>query len=282
VAAIPDAAGTQYARRGVMIRVRLRVVVLGGLVTAGWLLGSGTGLAHEDTSNPHPAHESLAPGTTGLVGLVTAPPPDGGFGGPLGAPPTVESTMQGLTHTAPVHRLAVLLPARVPVVTPVLTRVSRSVSASVLRAVAHAPATRSRAAVDTPAPVSLAGPLARTAPGPIPAAATAYPMVGHPLVGDVSPATAVSVAAHPAAGHFAGPSALDGAPAPAVPASPPATTAVAWLVGSNGSGATTKSSHFVTFSDRWVLAGLGPRRRVHTSSGRIPRSAAEQPCTSPD
>lgn len=268
MAAIPDAGSARCAPRRVMTRALLRVALLGGLVIAGWLLGSGTSLADED-----PGHKNLVE-YTGLSGLVKASSPDGEFSGPLGAPPAVEPTLQGMTRAAPVH---------VPVVTPVLARVSELVAAPVVEPVAtlatHAPAATPRAAVDKPtpaplAPVPLAGPAVQAGPAPAHASST---------VDEVASATQVSTIARPVASQFAGPPALGGAPAAPVPASPPGTTTTACPVGSSGGGTTTaKGAHFATLGDRWAMADLTPRHRLHTSSGSIPRSAAEQPTSSPD
>ncbi|HEV7450333.1 MAG TPA: hypothetical protein VGO16_02870, partial [Pseudonocardiaceae bacterium] len=296
VAAIPDTGGARCAPhgvtsrgvtiRGVTSRALLRVVVLGGLVVAGWLLGSGTGLAQEG-----PGHEDLAR-TTGLVGLIKAPPPDGVLGGRFGAPSMVESTIRSLMRAAPVPRLAMQPPAHVPVLTPVLARVAEHVSAPVLKPVsrpaAHAAAAQSRAVVDKPAAVDkptafpLPGPVVQTELQPALASATLQSATGHPTVGDVPLATPVSAAAHPVADHLAEPLALGSNPAAPVPTSPPGATTAACPVGSSGGGATTKSACFVTFGDRQAIADLVLIHRLHASSGSVPRSAAEQPSSSPD
>lgn len=285
MAAIPDAGGARCAPYAVMLRALLRVVVLGCLVITGWLLGSGTGLANED-----PGHKNLTE-NTGLFGLVTASSPDEGFSGPLGAPPVVvESALRGLTRAAPVQRLVKQPPAHVPVVTPVLARVSERVAAPVLEPVVKratpAPAATPRAAVDKPtlapldpvpvAAVPLAGPVQA---GPAPAHA---PSTVAPTVDEVASATQVSTTARPVASQFAGPPALGGAPAAPAPVSPPGTTATTCGVGSSGGGTNTQSAHFATLGDRWAMADLAPRQRLHTSCGSIPRSAAEQPSSSPD
>ncbi len=279
MAAIPDAGGAWGAPRAVTLRALLRVVVFGGLVIAGWLLGSGTALAHDD-----PGYENLAQ-YTGLFELVKTLPPDGGLGGPLGAPPTVESTVRSLMRAAPVQRLAGRPPAHVPVVTPVLARVSEHVAAPVLgpvvRSAPHAPATTSGAAVDKPTPVPLtavplAGPVIGAGPGSAPASAAVQPTMG-----DVSSTTPVSATPRPVASQFAGPLALGGDPAAPVPTSPLGTTTAACPVGSSGGG-TTHSAHFVTLGDRWAMADVAPRHRLHTSFCGIPRSAANHPTTTPD
>ena len=289
MAAIPDAGGARCAPcgvtiRGVTIRALLRVVVLGGLVVAGWLLGSGTGLAHED-----PGHENLKQ-VTGLVGLVKTPSPDGVLGGQLGVPPTVVPTVQRLMRVASVPRLAVRPPAHVPALTPVLARVSEHVSAPVFKPVlgpaAHATTAWSQAVVDKPATIDK--PTAVPLPGPVvaelhPALAstTRQSTAGHPTGGDVALATPVSTAGHPVADHLAELLAFGGNPAAPVPTSPPAATTGACPVGSGG-GATTQSACYVTLGDSQAMAGLTSRHRLHISSGSIPRSAAEQPSSSPD
>jgi hypothetical protein len=305
VAAIPDASGARCAPRSVMIRgvmirsvmlreamirALLRVAVLVSVVVAGWLLGSGTGLANED-----PGHVNLAQ-STGLARLVKAPPPDRELEGRFGVPPTVKSTVQSLLRFAPAPRLAVQPPAPVPVLTPVLARVSEHVSAPVLEPVftpaSHASGARPRAIVDKPAAVPLAGPVAQAEPTPAPASAALQSTAEHPTVHNVARPTVarptvtlptlVSAATHPIADHLAEPLALAGKPAAPVPASPPTPSTAACPAGSSGGGATTKSACFVTLGDGQAMADLAPRHRLHTSSGSLPRSAVEQPSSSPD
>jgi hypothetical protein len=300
VAAIPDAGGARCAPHGVtthsvtthsvtprevMTRALLRVVVLVGVVVAGWLLGSGTGLANENSGHVDLAH------STGLAGLVKASPPDRELEGRFGAPPTAKSTVQSVMRFAPVPRLAVQVPALVPVLTPVLAHVSEHVSAPVLKPVlkpaSHATPARSRAIVDKPAAVPLAGPVVQAEPTPAPAAAALQSealqsKAEHPTVRDGALPTPVSAATHAVADHLAEPLALGGKPATPVPASPPVPTTAACPAGSSGGGATTKSACFATLSGGQAMADLVPGHRLHTSSGSLPGAAVEQPSSSPD
>jgi hypothetical protein len=127
VATIPDAGGARCAPHGALRALPwrvlpwaalLRVAVLGGLVIAGWLLGSGIGHAQQE----------LAPQDFGqqenIVRLVGFPLPDDDSAGPLGAPPTVKSTVTSVLRAAPVPRLPVR-PPQIPVLTPVLAPEAR-------------------------------------------------------------------------------------------------------------------------------------------------------------
>lgn len=276
MAAIPGAAGTQGAPRGVTIRALLRVVVLGSLVIAGWLLGSGTAQADEDVVvHKNPVQENLRPPEEGSHDL-------------LGAPTTVRSTIAGAVRAVPVPRLPVQ-PAQVPVLAPVLKPVSQ------LAAPGHpvtASTARSKAAARKPAVVPpSAAPVepAVTAPAPM--------LVG--MVSDATPETPVCLAAHPVADPLAhrftgpsalgsaelGPSALDRGPATPVPASPFGTTTAPCPAGSTstGGGATTMSGHSITLSDGWATTGPSPTRyRLCAGASSITPSAAQRPSTSPD
>jgi hypothetical protein len=276
VAAIPGAAGAQGAPRGVTIRALLRVVVLGSLVLAGWLLGSGTAQADEDVVvHKNPVQENLRPPEEGSHDL-------------LGAPPTVRSTIAGVVRAVPVPRLPVQ-PAQVPVLKPVsqLAAPGHPVTASTARSKAAA---RKPAVVPPPAaPVEPAIQAAVTAPAPV--------LVG--MVSDATPETPICLAAHPVADPLAdrftgpsalgsaelGPSALDRGPAAPVPASPFGSTTAPCPAGSTstGGGATTLSGHSITLSDGWATTAPSPTRcRLCAGASSITPSAAQRPSTSPD
>ncbi len=268
MAAIPDAGGARCAPRGV-IRALLRVAVFGGLVIAGWLLGSGIGQAQEC-----PVHEYLGPQDNSLVRLVEIPPPDEGSGGLRGTPPTVRSTVAGVLRAVPVPRLPVR-PAQVPALAPLLDPVSQLA--------APAPVTLWRPAAHQPAVVP---PQPAASPAPAVRAAPATATVLRP-VDDGPAATPVYAAAHPVADPLADqvawPSALGGSPAAPAPASPPGTTTAPCPGGNAGGGTTTQSVPSVTFSDRWAADGLASTHcRLGAGASGIPRSAAQRPSTSPD
>jgi hypothetical protein len=275
VAAIPDVAGAPGAPRGVMTRALLRVVVLGGLVIAGWLLGSGIGQAHEDMAHKNPvmAHKNPV--------LEDLGPPEVGSGDLLGAPPTVRSTVASVRRAVPVRRLPVQ-PEQVPILAPVLDPVSQlaapgsPVTASTARPKAQAAAPKP--AVVPPSPVAPAEPVVH-------AAAVTAPAPAISTMRDAPPDTSVCLAAHPVAdssAEFVGPSAGDSSPATPVPASPSGTTAPC-LTGSTAGGATTMSGHSITLSDGWVTTGLNPTQcRLCAGADGITPLAAQRPSTSPD
>jgi hypothetical protein len=282
VATIPDAGGARCAPRGALGALPwaalLRVAVLGGLVIAGWLLGSGIGQAQEE----------LAPQDLGqqdnIVQLVGFPLPDDDSGGPLGAPSassTVKSTVTGVLRAVP--RLPVQ-PPQVPVLAPVLAPVSKLA--------APAPVTRSHAqshpttqqVVDVPPPAAPAEPTVRPA-----TLVTSDPV--H-LVHNASPTPPACIAAHPVADPLADQdadpsasktSALSSGPA-APPVSPFGTTTAPCPSGSTGSGGgVTSSAQPVTMSDR--SSGMDPALtycQLCADFSGVPLAAAQRPSTSPD
>jgi hypothetical protein len=278
VAAIPDAGGAQRAPRG-MMRALFRVVVLGGLVVAAWLLGSGTGHADEDPGQPD----------TGLIRLVGAAssegaaPSDGESGGRLGVPPTVESTLRRVLSAAPAPRLSVQPPVKVgilkPIVnavrvprlpTPVLAPVSRSLSAPTQ----HGAALRSQAPAEKTATVAPATPAVRAAAATTPVLIT---------VGHAPPTVPACAAAHPVAAPVAGPSVIDSDPVAPVPVSPPGSTTSPCLISSSGGGASTKSAPDLAVNNSWATAAPAPMPRLlYLGASDLPRSLAPQPSTSPD
>jgi hypothetical protein len=123
VAAIPDAGGARCAPRGALRALPwgalLRVAVLGGLVIAGWLLGSGIGQAQEDVV-PQDLRQQ-----DNIARLVGFPLPDDDSGGLIGAPSTVKSVTSRSTGVLRVVPRLPIRPPQVPVLAPVLTPVSK-------------------------------------------------------------------------------------------------------------------------------------------------------------
>jgi hypothetical protein len=285
VAAIPDAGGARYAPRGVM-HALLRVVVLAGLVIAGWLLGSGIGHADEDLGQPG----------TGVVQLGSDPrdsaaPSDGGSGSQLGVSPmpavqpAAVSILKGALPDAsvprlPVHPVDVLKPVvRAVDVPKTLTHVLAPMSRPMSGPARHDSGIRPQAPADKPMPVPPDKPVS-AAPAPAPAlgAATVRSTVDHAL-----PTAPVCAAAAPVADPFAGGRALGEDPVAPVPASPPDSTTAPCMIGSAGSGAGNKGAPDVTVNESSATAGLAHTHRLlYLSASDLPRSPAEQPSTSPD
>jgi hypothetical protein len=277
VAAIPDAGGARCAPRGVM-RASVRVVVLGGLLVAAWLLGSGIGHADEDPGQPctNLAGTNLA--GTNLVGLVGAEPSAGAIssdrdsGGRLGVPPTAGSSVTKVLSALPVPRLPVQPPAKLgnlsPLVnaigvpkllTPVLTSVSRPLAGPA----AHGAATRWQAPAGKAVTVPLAAPLVRAVAVTAPARAPVLIPAGH-----AAPTMTVQAAAPPLA-----PS----------PASPPGAMTSPFLSGSTGSGASTKSNPDLAIEHCRATADLAARQPLsYLGASDLPRSPATRPAASPD
>ncbi|MGH3787206.1 MAG: hypothetical protein ACRDRG_11780 [Pseudonocardiaceae bacterium] len=298
MAAIPDTGGARYAPGGVM-RALIRLAVLGGLVIAGWLLGSGISHADEDFGQPD----------TGLVQLVStgvdrATASDRNSGSPGGEPPAVGSIVKKALSAAPIKRLPVQPPVHVDVpksfgalqpavlkpLAPALAPVTKTVSgaAAVIRPQAPAekfvavpPAAPINATIAAPAPVltpvSTPGPAIMAASEPASGLADAPARTS---VDRVSPAVPVRASAVglPAPGNPA-----PGSPVDPVPASPPAITTAPTLAGSSGGGAGAKGAPIATMNDSWTMAGLTPTHRLrYRGAGDLPRSPAEDPSTSPD
>lgn len=296
MAAIPDAGGARCAPRGVM-RALSRVVVLGGLVVAGWLLGSGVGLANEDLGQPG----------TGLVQVLSDPgasdpgarsaQSDGGSGGPLGVPLTVGSAVTRVRSAIWVPQRSVQPPGKLGVLEPVVNAVgvpkplvqvlgphvlAPQVLASPSRPAKYGTGIRSQTPAGELATVLPAEPAVRaataTAPAPTPERATVLTTVGHAL--PAAPTRAVAV---PAADPFAGQPAPGDDPTAPVPASPPGSTTSPCMTGSTGSGAGTKSAPDVAVNDSWASTGLAPIHRLrYLIASDLARSPAAQPSTSPD
>ncbi|MGH3984120.1 MAG: hypothetical protein ACRDST_15920 [Pseudonocardiaceae bacterium] len=291
MAAIPDAGGARYAPRGVLRALPwgallpgalLRVAVVGGLVIAGWLLGSGIGQAQEE----------LVPQDLGrqdnIVRLVGFPLPDddsGGLPGAPAAPLTVTSTVASVQRAVPVPvpRLPVR-PPQIPVLAPVLEPVSKLA--------APAPASRSHG---QPQPktkqVMVVPPPAAPAEPTVPAATVVTPAPVY-TVHNALPAAAACIAAHPVADPLADqvadtsagkPSALGSGPAAPAPASPFGTTTAPCPSGGSGGGGVTSSFQPVTMSDG--LSGMDPASTyclLCADLSGMPLAAAQRPSTSPD
>ncbi len=294
MAAIPDTGGAWCAPRGVM-RALLRLVVLAGLVLAGWLLGSGISHADEDLGQPD----------DGLVRLVSdrldrAAGSDARPGGRLGVPSTVRSTVKKTVKktlsTAPLPRLPVPPPVKVDVPKPLassLEPVARTVSGLV-------PATRPQTPADNAAAVAPAAPAVRAmaAPAPMPAAQPATAPIFGPVTGpptgsatgptralahtriDYVPLTVAFIATTDTPGELPVPG---NGPAAPLPASPPATTTAPSLTGSSGGGAGSKGIPIVAVNDPWAMTTLTPTHRLrYLEASDLPRSPAAEPSTSPD
>ncbi len=285
--AIPDAGGARCAPcgmlRALLSGALLRVAVLGGLVIAGWLLGSGIAQASAFNGPSGVNEVQIAP-----LSPLNATETDEDSGGLLGEGATVRSTVAGVMRAVPAPRLPVP-PAELPILKPVLKPVSKLAAPAAPQA---GKAAKSRAAADKPA--VFAPPVAPAAPAePVaPATTVTTPAPVPHTVGEPAPETPVCVAAQPVADPLAdrftgptalGPSAWPGSPADPVRPSPPGTTTAPCPVGSTGGGAITKSFHSVTLSDGWSAMGLTPTHgRLCADADGISPSAAQRPSTSPD
>jgi hypothetical protein len=278
VAAIPATGGARCVPRRVM-RALSRAVVLGGLVIAGWLLGSGLGLANEDLGQPDIGLAQLvSPQLASDPGERTAPF-DGGSDGQLGVPPTVGSAGTRVLSTLPVPQRSVQPPVKLGVLEPLVNTVGvPKPLAHVLAAPILTPPIL--AAASGPAAVPPAESAARAA------AATASVSTRGPARGPVIVFTTVNhtrPTAAPTADPVAGQLALANDPAVPVPASPPGSTSSPCVIGSTGNGAGTKSAPDVAVNDSWATVGLTPMYRLlYLSASDLPRSPAAQPSTSPD
>lgn len=304
MAAIPGAGGAWHALPG-MIRVLLRVAVLGGLLVAAWLLGAGLGHAEEDPGPP-PA---------GLIGLV-AGSAGGTPHGELALPDTVGSAVAAVSstplaaastapHAALPRRPALaalpLRPApavgKLDVLRPLLTELSRPASRLVAPAVLpRLPVPTSVVAAPAPARASPVAKPVVVAPGP--AAEYLAPLVAvatQPLPSGVrctpaDPGSAVPVpVAALAQRGLPEPSTLPVAepaspgPVSPGPASPPSSPSVACPAAAPGSASNAKAGPGVVTGGiaAVILAGWMQRVRLR-SAAELPRSPATQPPISPD
>jgi hypothetical protein len=276
------------------VRVLSRAVVLGGMVVAGWLLGSGIGLADEDPGQPG----------TDVVQLASHPGPEGGSDGQLRVPPTLGSALTRVCSAVskpqpsdpPPVQLSVLRPlanamgnpkplAQVlnpRVLNPRVLVVPRLSVPRVLMTQSRpgkpGAGIRSRAPAKELATAPLAEPASRPAAATAPLATLESPTV--PATVDHAP-LAVPLRAAPAE-RSAGWSAFGDDPATPVPASPPASTP-SCMISSTGSGAVTKNAPDITANDSWATAEAALMYRLRQlAASDLPRSAATQPSTSPD
>ncbi|MGH3601119.1 MAG: hypothetical protein ACRDQH_12755 [Pseudonocardiaceae bacterium] len=280
MATIPDAGGARYAPRGV-VRALLRFVVLAGLVIAGWLLGSGVGHANEDLGQPGVGLGQLASDPVDIAASS-----DGGSGTQAGLPPMVASAMHSVLSHASVPRLSVQPVAGLkPVVravavprplTQVLTTVSRPMSAP----------TQHSAGIRSQQPAHELAAVPRTAPVVRPASATTPAATSAPAVAAHAPphAPACAPAANPRDTALASDVlALGRDPASPIPTSPPDSSTASCMIGSASGGGGTKGSPDLAATESGTNAGMASTHRLGYLSGSdLPRSAAEQPSTSPD
>ncbi len=280
MATIPDAGGARYAPRGVM-RALLRFVVLAGLVIAGWLLGSGVGHANENLGQPGVGLGQLASDPVDIAASS-----DGGSGTQAGLPPMVASAMHSVLSHASVPRLSVqpvdvLKPVVRAVAVPrpltqVLTTVSRPMSAP----------TQHSAGIRSQQPAHELAAVPRTAPVVRPASATTPAATSAPAVAAHAPphAPACAPAANPRDTALASDVlALGRDPASPIPTSPPDSSTASCMIGSASGGGGTKGSPDLAATESGTNAGMASTHRLGYLSGSdLPRSAAEQPSTSPD
>jgi hypothetical protein len=297
VAAIPGTGSAQCARHGV-VRVLSRAVVLGGMVVAGWLLGSGIGLANEDPGQPgtdvvqlasHPGEES-AQAEGGSDGQLGVPPTLGSAitrvcsavsrPGPSDPPPVQLSVLRHLANAMGNPKpLAQVLNPRVLNPRVLVPRVSvPRLLVTHSRPGKPGAGIRSRAPAEEPATAPRAEPAGRSAAATAPL--TTLEPSAVPATVDHAP-LAVPLRAAPAE-RSAGWPAFGDDPATPVPASPPASTPFC-MISSTGSGAVTKNAPDITTNDSWATAEAALMYRLRQlAASDLPRSAATQPSTSPD
>lgn len=303
MAAIPDTGSAQCARRGA-VRVLSRALVLGGMVVAGWLLGSGIGLANEDPGQPG----------TDLVQMASHPgdgpaQSEGGSDGQLGVPPTLGSAITRACPTASAPQPSVPPPVQLGVPRPLANAVGipkplarvlnpRLLNARVLVPRVSVPRVsvprvlvprvlvprsrpgkpgvgiRSQAPAGEPVTARLAEPAGRSA-----AVTAPLPTLGFPAVSTTVEDALPTAPLHAAPAER---SAFGDDPAAPVPASPPANTS-SCVISSTGSGAVTKNAPDITMHDGWATAEAALMFRLRQrAASDLPRSVATQPSTSPD
>jgi hypothetical protein len=278
VAGIPSAGGAGFAPR--LTRVLLRIVMLAGLIVGGWLLGSATALAQDNSGNATPetifADHSVESAPTSLLGTV----PVVGAAVP-GALPAVSATLSDVTSVNSLPPLSA----------------QRSDLGAVLSPVLH--------------PVAAVHPVSIGSPDPAPVAAPARPVsapaVQAPAVAPVHITSAPAAPAHPVlAAPRAGPSVPDvhaqpadqvttygagrsggadhsAAPSPVSAPTPAEGAAASCPAGSAGSGATTHGSQSVTLDDQRDDAEPAlTRQRLRSCVDDLPRWHTQRPSTSPD
>lgn len=286
MAASPDAGDARCAPLGVT-RALSRVLVLGGLVIAGWLLGSGIGFASEPLGSAGAGPVQLAsdPG-------ARAARSDDGPGGQHGVPPTVTSAVTALRSTLSLPSRPVQPPVKPSVVQPVVQTVVQpfvqpavnTLNAPSALATLSGPAKygagiRSQAPGNGPVTVPPAESAVRAAAATAPASTLGAPTALTTL-GRAAPAHPAAV---PATDRFSRQLALGDDPTAPVPASPPATTTSPCMTGGTGGGAGTKNIPALAVNDSWARAGLASMHRLWClGASDLPRSPAAPPATPPD
>ncbi|MBV9143728.1 MAG: hypothetical protein JO115_22895 [Pseudonocardiales bacterium] len=292
MAAIPATRRARYAPDGVL-RALSRALVLGGLVVAGWLLGSGIGLAEENLGQPvtGPAQVVSSPGGNDLTGTdpgssTTAASTVTAVRSLVAAPSAVSAPWRSV---APLVKLGPLvkLDGAQPIVgaagvsSPLVRALTGRIPLPLSRPIQDRAGVRSHALDEKPAPLppaQTAQPAMRAAAAPAPA-----PTLGAPtrptVVDRVPPAAPVHATA-----PTAQPSFQPAAPGddPAAPSPLPSTTS-AGMASGTGSGAGTKGAPDVAVRDRWATSGPALLHRLrYLSASDLPWSPAAQPGTSPD
>ncbi|MGH3695029.1 MAG: hypothetical protein ACRDRX_13760 [Pseudonocardiaceae bacterium] len=272
--AIPDTGGAESAPRGVM-RALLRLVVLGTLVTVGWLLGSGTSHADDDLGQPD----------TGLIHIInTASASDDRSGDLLGGPSPVRPAVKNVLSGASVPRLPVQPPAQVRFLRPVVN----SVSVAKPLAQVLTPASRPLSGTAQQHPVAPQRPVAQSlVPADQPAAERSVtPAAPTPVTSvrtAVRPAVALGAPAEPAAHPMAVPVAIGDGPVAPMPASPPGGTTSPSMIGGSGGSSGAKGASDVAVRDGWEMESLLPPHGLSArDTSDLPGSLAAQPSTSPD
>lgn len=280
MATIPNAGGARYAPRG-MVRALLRFAVLAGLVTAGWLLGAGVSHANENPGQPGTGMGRLASDPVDIAASS-----DGDSSPESGLPSIVGSSLHSVLSRSvprlPVQPVDVLKPVVRAVAVPrPLTHVIATVSRPMSAPTPHDAGVRSQQPVHELAAVPPTAPVVQAAVATVPAPATSS-----------APAVARHAQSHGAACTPAVPAApalapdvvaLDGHPASPTPTSPPDSSTAPCMIGSASGGGGVKGSPDLAVTENGTDAGLSSMHRLRYLSGSgLPRSAAEQPSTSPD
>lgn len=289
MAANPDVGSAKYALRGVL-RVLLRAVVLTGLVTVGWLLGSGLSHADEDPGLPG----------TGLIPVVGGSHDTmsgASFGMPSAAGPTVARLLSAAAAprlpAQPAGKVGILRPlvhaaGKAAPLTKSLTKPLTKPLAEVLSPLprplsspaAHATPVRPAASPDKVAPVPPAAPaMAPTiATAAVPARAPALVPMRRVAPGEVHCSPAVK-AAQPAPAQ---PPPHDSGPADPAPASPPGNTPSCMIGGTSAGASTKNATDFAVHHSAVAGNHAQPDGALRLGGSDFPRSLAVKPSTSPD
>jgi len=282
VAAITEAGGARCVPCGV-VRALCRVVLLGGLIVAGWLLGSGIGLASTEGSGEQAG--SAPPVVTALLGANAVGSAIPLWPGPASARLGVLTPQVNTSSVVrPVQSLARPLASRT-LVSPTLvspTLVSPTLAA-LSQPVTHDDGIRSSARVEDLAVVSphVSATSASSATSAVLATApvfTATPAV-RPAIPQTMAENSLISAAHPAAARLA----LGADPGVPVPASPLGKSTSLGMIVGPASGTGTKSSPYAAVSYRPAEATFSPvHRLLYLSVSDLPPSPAARPSTAPD